>query len=169
MRPTFTPEQLDHLAAGETVEAGGVAWTVNTSGDADTQLADFDCYGRVEWIGRRPEMQRPAGFSGRAEKIHTGRDAYWWEPPADIAPAVWHSDAQLRRSLRHSVLDILAHGFQIVSLSGRRRCECCGSVREVTGAALGGVDPFPDASYLRDIIQDLGSMVDVPETVAAAH
>lgn len=169
MRPTFTTEELEALANGDTVEAHGVTWSLETSGDADTQLHDFDCYGRVHWLGVFWDQQRPPGFSGRAEKISTGRDSYWWQPPSDIDAALWHSDSEYRAELRRTVLDILSDGFQIVSLSGRRACVCCGAVREVAGSALGGIEPFPDRAYLAEIAADLASMVEIDEAETVAH
>lgn len=120
--------------------------------DEDTTINDYDCYGRVAWVGRDRytglPSNRPDDFDGRARKLWTRSDAFWWQPPADVA------DADLLAMSRH-VADLMEYGFHVyvVELLGEEDdADFYGRrpVLDVLGA-LGGVDTT-DSAYVQEIV-----------------
>lgn len=95
---------------------------------------------------------RPDGFDGRARKLHVhDRGDYWWQVPDDI-PAE-HVD-----EFGRSICDLLAYGYSYVVVKLHERVtDSTGGTHavEVDWAALGGIEPFPDDAYLRDVAGDL--------------
>lgn len=95
---------------------------------------------------------RPGGFDGRARKLHVhDRGDYWWQVPDDI-PA--ESVVEFGRS----ICDLLAYGYSYVVVKLHERVtDSTGGTHavEVDWAALGGIEPFPDDAYLRDVAGDL--------------
>lgn len=113
---------------------------------------EFDCYGQVAPIhyGYGSRDPRPATMNGNAEKLHDGRDAWWWQPPADVK----RTDPGFAE-LRSHVRDLLAYGMigVVVELVEDTDAYGRGIVREV--ASLWGIEPFPTDDYRREIIADL--------------
>lgn len=134
--------------------ADGRALRLLIQPDHDTTINDYDCYGRVAWVGRGHggyPPNRPDGFNGRARKLWTSSDAFWWQPPADVA------DADLV-DMSYHVRDLMEYGFHvyIVELLGEET-DYYGRrpVLDVLGA-LGGVDTT-DPSYVQEIVGDIVS------------
>ena len=124
--------------------------------DQDSDLNDFDCYGRTAPTKRSrysdyPDT-RPQGFDGNAEKIWLGGDAIWWQPPAD-GPA--RGTAEFR-SLRALVRDLAEYGFHGVVLELTRGVDAYHRpiVRNV--ASLWGIDSLEDG-YLREVAGELAA------------
>lgn len=154
----LTKEQLKELATTGKVELGhGEYLRFTEEPDTGTWLGDFDCYGEVYHIWRGGQSERPDGFDGMAEKIHTEYDSYWWQPPADLKER-WH-DKELRNHLRDTVREILDYGFSIYKVEWCRG-ECVhGDPIIVEYATIGGVEPLADdddkVSYLSDLVWEL--------------
>lgn len=117
----------------------------------DYSVLDDDWYGKIapekyRWGTRE---YRPEGFNGRARKIRTRSDTFWWQPPDDV------TDDQLN-NLLNTLVDILEYGYSVLTL------ELLAPERDIYGyrpvlaaASLGGMEPFPDDDHVRDVVADL--------------
>ena len=155
----LTKEQLRDLVRDGKIELGdGEVLRFTELPDEDTRVGDYDCYGKVEHIWRGyGQSQRPNGFDGMAEKIHTGRDEFWWQPPDDLRSG-W-ATSETRSALRSVVRDILSYGFSIYKVEWCRG-ECVhGDPIIVDYATIGGVEPFADdddkVGYVADLVAEL--------------
>lgn len=165
----ITTEQAKDLAVLRTItlpDGLRLSLTENEY-NSDTTINDFDCYGKVEWV--RPNeyngrQNRPDGFDGRAEKINTQRDTYWWQPPADIPG--WYTDPTVRQSLRRTVTDILKWGFTSYTLRAERQCPCCDKWDEVGADYAGGYEPFMDTDDIADVIQSMAYEIELENVPA---
>lgn len=159
----LTSEQLRDLVRDGKIELGhGEFLRFTEEPDTDTRLGDFDCYGEVYHIWRgRGQSERPDGFDGMAEKIHTQYDSFWWQPPADLKER-WHNE-QTRKVWRNVVRDILSYGFVVYRVELCRGTDVYGKPIVVGYGTIGGIEPFPTddgkVSYLSDIVADLNEWV----------
>jgi hypothetical protein len=159
---------------------GGYRWRVALRSDEWCDVVDeingVDCWGKVA----RVEVEhhtgypkpRPDGFDGLAEKINDPRGgAWWWQPTLDvwgISPQRWREDAGLRRMSRQGVADLLEYGFYLLTVERYvLECPACKCDRHVSDWTIGGIEPFPEASYLADIIEEAISECEAQGEVAA--
>ena len=139
---------------GETVElADGRALRLKVEHDPDTDINDYDCYGKVAWVETDRNTGytiRPEGFNGRARKVWARSDAFWWQPPADV------SDEDLS-SMAHHVAELVEYGFRVyvVELLGREEDTDAVGHRPVLDVhAIGGVDT-EDPSYVAQLVEEM--------------
>lgn len=155
----LSKEQLhDLVGSGEIELDNGDVLRFTELPDEDTRVGDFDCYGKVEHIWRRTyRPERPDGFDGMAEKIHTGRDEFWWQPPDDLRSG-WHS-YEHRNHLRNLVRDILSYGFVVYRVELCRGRDAYGQAIVVDYATIGGIEPFQTdddkVGFLSDLVCDI--------------
>lgn len=154
----LTDEQIKDLAMSGQIELdNGDVVRFTEEPDEDTRVNDFDCYGKVEdtW-GRRGRTERPDGFDGMAEKIHTGRDEFWWQPPDDLRSG-WDT-SEVRSAMRDIVREILTYGFSIYCVELCRGVNAYGDPIVVDFATMGGIEPLDDddkVSYVADLVAEL--------------
>ena len=128
--------------------------------DYDASINDFDCYGQV-WENSLPRNEmgyytRPSTFTGNAEKLSWGNDGpWWWEPPTDVS----RSD-EMFRSLRDSVIQLLAYGFSGVMLELCKGNDYYGKLIVVNSVSLWGVDDATGGAIV-DILADLADELGV--------
>lgn len=155
----LTDNQIQALVSHGTLELpNGDVLQFTELPDDDTRVGDFDCYGKVEHLWRTSgHTQRPNGFDGMAEKIHTGRDEYWWQPPADLRSG-WVG-SEIRPQLRNLVRDILTYGFSVYKVELCRGTDAYNSPVVVDYATIGGIEPFGDdddkVGYVADLVAEL--------------
>lgn len=114
-----------------------------------------DCWGKTsqyvyDYRNGRSEP-RPEGFNGNAEKIQVGRGEWaWWQPPDDVKRGTPEF-----RKLRDSVRDLCEFGFRSVGLELLEGEDAY--YRPIVRDAewLGGIEPFPDDAYRREVMGDL--------------
>lgn len=124
-----------------------------------------DCYGRIEWAddprlrGEYGYSVRPDGMDGNAERLHTGRDAYWWQPPAD-GPKRGTDEFEMARQL---VRDLLEYGMSVAIVEVCQGEDAYGRPIVVGSSALGGIEPASaiDPAILRDVVED--AIANVPD------
>jgi hypothetical protein len=140
---------------GDTVLlANGKSLRIRVVPDGDTQINDFDCYGKVEWArinngeGRNP---RPSEFDGNAEIIDVDWPSQcWWQPPVDIKRSDEHFG-----SLRQQVKDLVHYGFVgyvLEELSGE---DAYGKPIVSRYSSIWGVEWGADRAYITTLIEDL--------------
>lgn len=146
----FVPTEHDEIVGLE----DGRALRLLVEHDPDTDINDYDCYGKVAWVGRDRNTglpsNRPEGFNGRARKLWTRSDSFWWQPPSDVR------DEDLR-DMAHHVSELVEYGFRcyVVELLGQEEDTDAVGHRPVLGVnALGGVDT-EDPSYVQEIVGDM--------------
>lgn len=118
-------------------------------------MGDGTWTGRVEfgirdrWTGRD---RRPDGMDGRARKLPTrSGESLWWQVPADVP------DESIRE-MGAAIADLIEYGYSIVTV---HLWETVQDSRgndhrvEVGAASLGGIEPFPDHTYLYEIASEL--------------
>lgn len=129
----------------------GRALRLRIETDQDSDLNDFDCYGRTAPTSDYPDT-RPQGFDGNAEKIWLSGDAIWWQPPTD-GPA--RGTAEFR-SLRAMVRDLAEYGFHgvVLELTHGHDAYRRPIVRNV--ASLWGIDSLENG-YLREVVGELAA------------
>ncbi len=154
--PEPTPDLDGLIADGDTVDLpDGRKLRLRTYPEEGSDpFRDLDCYGAIAPVQTHPDTgnsRRPDGFTGNAEKIDTRDGRYWWEPPADAPKRGTEDFAQLRQQVR----DLFDYGLQIVTLEELRGRDAYGRPIVRRAASLGGVEPFPDPDYFREILQDL--------------
>lgn len=149
---------LDALTEdGDTFElADGRTLALKFEPDEGTTVEDDgDWYGHIAPVrdgyndyGTR--WPRPDGFDGNAEKIWTRSDAWWWQPPAEVKRA-----DEGFAALRAALVDLLEYGYSGIVLELRDGSDAYGRpiVRNV--ASLWGIEPFPDASFVREVVDGL--------------
>lgn len=134
-------------------------WRVDFSirPDEDTSVMDDgDWFGELAPVTYRHNRYgdpRPAGFDGRARKLYTRHETYWWQPPADV-----DDTATLSREL----LDLMEQGYSVIIVSLKRMCDCCDQWKEVGYETLGGValigNYTENLAELRGVVCDLLDM-----------
>lgn len=130
---------------GDTLDIGrGRSLRLVVSPDFDTDINDFDFYGKIgqpetrrssDWTGRK---YRPQGFTGNAEILHGGQRSYvpvWWEPPADVK----RGTPEFAR-LRETVSDLLNFGFHCVKVELLEGRDAYGRPIVKDFEVIGGVD-----------------------------
>lgn len=151
MREELEPgvTMLYSLSDGESMELpDGKVIRCRIEVDQDTQINDFDCYGRVEWVGRDRESARPAGFNGAACKLWA-RDAFWWQPPSDLKPG---DDAYA--SLRAMLPELVEYGFIGVVVELCEGHDRYGKPIVIDFESLWGIDDSDD-SNVREVSREL--------------
>lgn len=157
-RTTAALDALTDDGDSYTYTADGREYTIrlHMESDPDTNLADDgDWFGTISaWQGYHSDRQeRPAGFNGLARKVNVNGEWVWWQPPAEV-----RNDDQAIRNLHDQIHQILEYGYTWVGLSLHETVtDSRGGDHDVTvaTASLGGVEPFPDREYLRDVISEL--------------
>jgi len=140
------------------VDHNGRTWEMTLEGDECSSIMDEQgegvwC-GRLEFCERDPDnwcgMGRPNGMNGRARILRPNqcRDAFWWQPPTDVA------EDQLN-TMAATISDILSFGYVGVVVT------CDGYT-----ASLWGIEPFPDAEMVRATVVDL--VIEVLAEIEAA-
>lgn len=134
LRLSIEPDETDPLEdMGEGFWTGPVAWVE-----------------RDRWTGR--DAPRPDGFDGRARKLQVGNgDAVWWQVPDDVP-------AESVGPMGDAIRDILEYGYSGYVLELRETVtDSTGGAHVVTvdTASLWGIEPFPDDSYLAEVVADL--------------
>jgi hypothetical protein len=166
--PDPRDELIDALAddigstygAPNTHKVGSVLWRATLEPDElswSENLRDHgDVWGDTAYPDHRPNDYgyrdaRPEGFDGNAEILRVGRnDPIWWQPPADVPRTSPHF-AELRRQ----VSDLLEYGFQVITVERCEGTDAYGRPIVVAAASLGGIEPYADGAYLRELIGDL--------------
>ena len=92
---------------------------------------------------------RPDDFDGAARKINLRDGFVWWQPPADV------TDRDALRAMKANLTNLYEYGTSVFILELRSECDCCHRVKVDESAVLGGVEPFPDDDYRREILSDL--------------
>ena len=119
-------------------------------------MGDGTWTGRVEfgirdrWTGRD---RRPDGMDGRARKLRVGRggDPVWWQVPADVPDeSIPAMGAAISDLLEYGYLTATVHLWETVTDSRGKP-----HTVEVASASLGGIEPFPDHTYLHEIASEL--------------
>lgn len=109
----------------------------------------FDCYGVIAW---HTGEQRPPGMDGSAEVVDRRRySKLWWQPYRE-GKKVYNSPED-----RQAVLDLIEYGLQYAELSlhGPARTPWNRISVKIESAGIGGIEPFPKADYLQEIVKDL--------------
>lgn len=142
---------------GDTYELpDGRALRLRVRPDENTDINDYDCYGKVEWVKRHPylnhDAERPEGFTGRARKLTTiTGDAFWWEPYYEKG-LVWTPE-QWREETGH-IRDLMSfgfHGLVLELLDGR---DAYGRPIVTKVVSLWGVDDISDVRFALDELLD---------------
>ena len=112
-------------------------------------FSHFDCYGSVAWHGG---SQRPAFMDGSAEVINRRHgEKLWWQPYRE-GKKIYNSPQD-----RRQVLDLIEYGLQYAEL--RLHGPACTRWNrisvEIESVSIGGIEPFPTADVLREIVRDL--------------
>lgn len=152
-----TESQTFDLADGRKVR-------IRVEVDQDTSVSDFDCYGKVEWIGRNlydydgRRKGRPDGFDGNAEKLWTyesGAESFWWQPPKDGPKRTDPEFAAFKQLVR----ELVTWGFKgvVVEVLDGEDAYHRPIVRDV--ASLWGIDSLDDTDLLAEYVSDL--LIDV--------
>jgi len=128
--------------------------------DEHTTLADFDCYGRTEWV--RTGWQgavRPANMDGCAEIIDRGNGSVlWWQPPVEDRAdrRRWHTDKGYQRAMREVVTDCHRYGFRVYVVELCRGTNAYGEPIVVAVESMGGFEP---CARPEDVLETLTDMV----------
>lgn len=107
---------------------------------------------RPDRYGDHP-AERPAGFTGNAEKIWVRGDGWWWEPPAEGPKR----SAPEFNQLRAVVGQIVEFGFYYVSLEALEDTDAYGRGIVRAAASLGGIEPVYDPEGLADTVAELAA------------
>ncbi len=163
-------EQLTELVErGSTTLDNGIKIKWRAEPDNDMSVNDWDCYGKVQprttkrYSGYKSE--RPDGFDGMAEVIHTQYDEFWWQPPADLK-ATWKKDIEQYRSIRESLHDILQWGFDMYFVEICQGTDAYGNDVVLDYSVLGAIEPMIKDAYKVEILSGILFELDIP-TVAA--
>lgn len=156
-------QEIAEILAGSEIVALPNGDVVRFRQDADeyTTLADFDCYGRTEWV--RTGWQgavRPANMDGCAEILsHDRGHVLWWQPPvSDKADRRrWHSDPEWSRVIRQIVRDVTTYGFVTYTVELCRGEDAYGQPVVVAVESMGGFEPFQNAGDIADSLTDMVS------------
>lgn len=146
----ITDDQLDELGQeGQVDISPELRLTFSDSPDEFSNLGDLpECYGRFEFLDRgHHQDQRPEGYDGRALKLWTASNPYWWQPPDGVT-------GENLAALRSTVLDILSFGFVVYAVRAWKRCAHCGE-RASEVESLGGLEPCLTGEDRREILRDL--------------
>ncbi len=135
--------------------------------DECMRLSDDDWYGEIsDWYRHsygEGRTDRPSHFDGRARKLRTQSYWCWWQPPKDL------TDEQLAK-FAATMQDIAQYGYQLYVLELLEGEDAYGQPIAIEFQALGGIEPFADAEYVRDfvseMINDLG--IEIPPKEEAA-
>lgn len=140
--------------------AGGRSLRLRIDTDQDTEINDYDCYGKIEWIARgHYQDPRPEGFDGRARKLWGSSHPFWWQP--------WEgaTEAQIAEAAP-SIRELAEYGFKLVGLELRETLRDSRGTEHTTvvdTAWIGGVDEF-----YSDLIGDLASELASNDAAATA-
>lgn len=157
----LTPEQLAQLADdGDVLKLDdGRMLRLRIEVDQDFSINDYDGDGKTEqhahsYSEDRP--QRPAGFTGNAEKIQVDRGYWmWWEPPAD-GPKRGTPEFIAERA---RVRDLLECGFKGVVLELCVGIDAYGRPIVVGSESLWAIDSL-DNGYLAEVVSELAEEID---------
>jgi hypothetical protein len=140
---------------GTTVKTdSGHVYRLRVEADQDTDVSDFDCYGRIGLSERDRHTgreRRPDGFDGGAEKLSTLGGEVWWQPPSDMAI---ERGSQEWRDYRYFLSDLVSYGFKGVVLERLEGTDAYGRPIVVDVASLWGIDSL-DNGYLAYLVGDL--------------
>lgn len=131
--------------------------------DSDTTLNDYDCYGKVSHIWKG-DGDRPSGFDGMAEKLHTGFDEYWWQPPEDLRKG-WHN-YEHKDHLRRTVREILSFGFDCYWLEICQGQNAYGDPIVVDYTVTGGHEPLTNDEDTAHTLMDMAYELDTESRVS---
>lgn len=125
--------------------------------DDTNPFDDYDCYGKIAWVGRGYRENRPDGFDGNAEKLQANRsDQVWWQPPADVK----RTDPGFAK-FRRQVTDLLEFGMCGYVLELCDGKDAYGRDIVVDVQSLWGIEPFAEDSYRVEIIGELLSEMEL--------
>jgi hypothetical protein len=159
MSTTTIPDMTDLTDDGDTIDLGnGLSLRLRIETDMDTDVNDFDCYGKVEWTsgGYGLTPNRPDDFTGAARIIARDRgSALWWQP--------WTgATEQEANDFLPTIRERVEYGFYLIGLELRETVtDSRGGSHtvELDTAWLGGVDDT-SAETLADILPDLWYQVE---------
>lgn len=158
----ITKELLEDLADGKTVEYGDYLLRVSEQPDYNTELNDFDCYGKVvpavSHRYRANVSDRPEDFDGMAEIVWTYSDRFWWQPPNwdKETRRYWHTHPEYRSALREAVRNILDFGFVCYVLEVcDKKTDAYGKNIVLSYSSIGGCEPLMNDSDKVSVISDL--------------
>lgn len=154
----LTKEQASVLATrNEVTTDDGITFRFSSDGDIDTCINDYECYGKVEPIGRHEygNHTRPEGYDGMAMIVDTYQGTpFWWQPPADLRDK-WYTDSELRNNLKGTVQELLSFGFCVFTITASEKCKCCGQDKELSRTSLHGMEPIMGDSDIADTLFDM--------------
>lgn len=131
----------------------GITFTLTSEPDPDTDISDFDCYGTVFPLGEGPEGCRTISYGNAG--------AWSWLPPAD------YTEAEADEA-EYATAELCAYGFHGLIVTATETTEHPSAIfptttyadrHEVASAALFGIEPSSDPSYIQDITDDLIAQV----------
>lgn len=146
----------DHLTNdGDTYEDAehGITLRLCVTPDQDHSIDnDGDWFGKVAWCDHTRDLsgysRRPEGFNGRARKLWTQHDAYWWQPPDDV------TDENLD-TLQSTLVDLMNYGWNGYIVEVLRGEDAYHRPIVIGTAGLWGVECFAEPSYIRSFVPDL--------------
>jgi len=108
-----------------------------------------DCHGSIVW---HAGDQRPPNMDGSAEVLNRRHsEKLWWQPYRE-GKRVYNSPKD-----RQMVLDLIEYGLQyaMLTLHGPARTSWNQVIIEIENASISGLEPFPEADHLQEIVKDL--------------
>ncbi len=119
--------------------------------DYDTNINDFDAYGKVEWTRDNDYgAVRPKTFTGRARLMQRDRwQSQWWEPYEEM------TDADIRAEMPR-MRELIEYGFKVLCLELCDGHDAYGNLIVQSVEYLGGVE-FDDVpkEYIDDMYDEL--------------
>ena len=113
-----------------------------------------DFYGLIAWTERHRDYvgdaQRPEGFNGAARKLWAGGDRFWWQPPKDVI----EQGPDAVESMASQVKELAEYGYCCLILEVLYGEDAYHRPIVVAATSLGGIEPFPDNDYVREVVQE---------------
>lgn len=149
----LTDEQIKELSGwdGGSIELDdGRIIRAKVVPDEIASISDSDCYGKVSWVDRwNSQAVRPDEFDGKACKMWTQHDQYWWQPPEDVP-------TESLQELKNLVSDLMSYGFSGVVVELCSGVDAYNRPIVVDVRSLWGIDSVGNG-YMGEVVSDLVS------------